>query len=111
MRFIAPYSSKSDIISTHKSAEETSLVGDCMRSAAEILAELGFNKNASKGSQEAFLKHLFKNAKATSAQKLSTNLEQAQVGEQLSFAADLLGTATAEATPRRSHRLTNTSKF
>lgn len=75
-----------------------------MQSAAEILAELGFKTGSSKSVQEAFLKHLFKNANATSAQKLSTNSEQARVGDQLSFAADLLGTSAIEAIPQVSSR-------
>lgn len=71
-----------------------------MRSAADILREIAFKKDSSKSVQNAFLKHLFKNANATSAQKLSTNSELPAVGEQLSFAEDILGTSVASASRR-----------
>lgn len=64
-----------------------------MGSPADILRKKTFRKGSRQTVQDAFLKHLFKNAIATSAEKLSTNSEQTILGEQLSFADDVLGRA------------------
>ena len=58
-----------------------------MKSAGEILHELGFNKMASDSAKEAFLRHLIKNGTGVSPQprQLSQPVKLQQNLEQLSF--------------------------
>jgi hypothetical protein len=60
-----------------------------MKSTGEILAELGFKKDAPQSSQEAFLKHLLQAAgyKVSEAQDKIKTIES-KLGEQLSFNLD-----------------------
>lgn len=62
-----------------------------MKVTAEILDQLGFKKDAAGGTRDALLKHLFKNAIATSAENSNTKSELLSIGEQLSFDLDVLG--------------------
>lgn len=65
-----------------------------MRKVGDLMAELGFNKNAPAGTQDAFLRHLIKHASATAPTSAPQQVEPcalAAPGEQLFFDPEILG--------------------
>ena len=72
-----------------------------MRSKARLFADLGFNSGAQEGVKQAFVRHLFKNAAASSAENISITSEQSARGEQLTFDPALLGAPTPRPDPKK----------
>jgi hypothetical protein len=73
-----------------------------MRRISDILKDMGFNEGSSDRVQEAFVRHLLKHSAIPSQQNSSPISEQSGEEAQLSFDAEILGTATADVQKRKS---------
>lgn len=64
-----------------------------MRRVGDLMKDLGFNKEAPLETQKAFIMHLIRaaNGAAPITEIPKQNLKHESVGEQLSFAAEILG--------------------